>query len=237
MGHKRHEMLQASLNMWAETIPGYRWMVVIANHPTTLNGIVLPDRAVPVQTGRVSFHAGCLSESWNMGLLWTFGLHPDTEWVILSQDDVKITPGWLEVVNAYDADSYNAPAGDMVMLINRRAFREVGWFDEHIRTIGGQDMDWIARAVAVLGQERVVSEDYHGWRYNPIGLEAFWESAKGKATPGASYYAGGDLDTKLKAHMLSKWGISTVELKAALIAHAVPKPVREEYAWYPWCVR
>jgi hypothetical protein len=237
VAHSRHALLRETLRMWVETTPGYRSMVVIANHPTTLNGIVLPERTIPVQTGRVPIHAGQLSESWNLGLQWTFSMHPDTQWVICSQDDVKIAPGWLELVNSHEADVYNAPAGDMVMLISRRAFREVGWFDEHLRTIGGQDMDWIARAVVVLGPERIVSEDYHGWRYNEIGLEKFWESSEGKATPGSSYLSGGDVDTKLKAAIRAKWGISSQELHDALVAHAVPQPAQKEYEWYPWLSR
>lgn len=238
VGHTRHACLQDAVKMWAATTPGYRSMVIIGNHPTTFDQLTtLPERVTKVSSGRIPSHGGCLSESWNLGLMWTFIQHNDTEWVVLSQDDVKITNGWLEIVQSRAADVYNAPAGDMVMLMHRRAFQKVGWFDEHIRTIGGQDLDWIARAVITLGEDRVVSEDHHGWRYNPIGLEAVWESALGKATPGSSYLSGGDVDLKLKAHLQSKWGISTEALRAALVSHSIPTPQHGEYDWYPWCAR
>lgn len=237
VGHTRNALLNTTLRMWAETTPDYRGMVVIANHPTTLDGVVLPPRCVGVPSGRIPTHGGALAESWNLGLLWTFGLHRETEWVILSQDDVRIAPGWLDLVNAHDFDFYNAPAGDMVMLMSRHAFQQVGWFDEHLRSIGGQDLDWIARAVHLLGESRIVSEDYHGWCYNPIGLERLWESAHGGAAPGASYACGGELDSKLKAHLHAKWGITSQELHDALHDHKVPAPVQGEYDWYPWCTR
>jgi hypothetical protein len=237
VGHTRQACVRSAMKMWAETVPGYRGMVVIANHSTTLDGATLPERTTPVQAGRVPFHVGCLSESWNLGLQWTFCAHPETDWVILSQDDVKIAPGWLELVNAHPFDCYNAPAGDMVMLMSRKAFRDVGWFDQHLRTIGGQDLDWIARAVHLLGVDRIVSEDYHGWRYNEIGLEKFWESSWGKAKAGNSYLSGGAVDGALKKHLQGKWGITSQQLRDALVAHKVPAPAQGEYAWYPWIVR
>jgi len=237
VAHTRHALLQAALTMWAETLKGYAGMYVIANHPTTMDGIVLPSRTTAVQTGRTKDHVGQLSQSWNLGFQWTFCLHPETQWVICSQDDVKVAPGWLDVVNTREAHFYNAPAGDMIMLISRHAFKVVGWFDEHIRTIGGHDMDWIARAVHLLGKDQIVSEDNHGWCYNPIGLVNFWESAGGKATPGGSYKAGDTLDKIMKEYLLAKWGISSVQLKEALIAHKIPNPVQKEYDWYPWCPR
>lgn len=237
VGHTRHTDLQAALHLWPLTIPGYRQITLIANHPTTTQGLVLPDRTHVVPTGRIPNHVGQLSESWNLAFLWTFVQHPETEWVILSQDDVRVAPGWVELVNAHPAEVYNAPAGDMIMLISRRAFQLVGWFDEHIRSIGGQDLDWLCRAVITLGADRIVSEDHHGWSYNPIGLTRFWESSKGGGTPGASYQMGGYLDVVLKAHLHAKWGISTQELHERLIAHQVPMPVQPEYDWYPWVTR
>lgn len=237
VGHTRHQMLKATLGYWEQTCPGYRSITVICNHPTTMDTVGLPERAIAISTGRIPTHPGYLSENWNLGLLWTFHQNKDTKWVILSQDDVRVSPGWLEIVNKHEADFYNAPAGDMIMLISRHAWRTVGWFDEHIRTIGGQDLDWIARAVVHLGPERIVSEDHHGWCYNAIGLEEFWESAGGKWKPGNSYAVSPTTDKQMKDYISYKWGMTVEGVVSGLKEHKLSSPKVGEFDWYPWCSR
>ncbi len=167
---------------WATTMSNYRAMYVIANHPystgqkmTTywhLTG-TLPDGVWPVlgnetddsvfsppphclvvNTGRPFEHAGNLAQSWNLGMTWAFR-DPKVEWLLCSQDDVEALPGWQERVASFDADLYLSPCGDNVFLFNRRALREVGWFDERYTTIGFHEWDWKARAILALGRDRV----------------------------------------------------------------------------------
>jgi len=93
VGHTRRDRLQHTLDQLEMTLPEYRAIYVVANHPTTLDGIRLLFRTTPLPTSRVPEHEGNLTESWNLGMQWVFR-DPAIEWCLCCQDDVELVSGW-----------------------------------------------------------------------------------------------------------------------------------------------
>lgn len=230
--HNRPTQLRATIRDWTFSCPDYVRMRVIVNHPDGMNGITVPERCQVVHSGRPPEHQGNLAQSWNLGLLWAFR-DPEVDWVALSQDDVVIEPGWLALANRVRADLYAAPAGDQVMLMNRRALREIGWFDERFTTIGFHEFDWFARAIRTLGPGWVMLEDAHGWSYNPVGLSSLWRSAHdGKHTERSP-----SSQERGAAFFREKWGMGYDEIIGPMARGDVPAPRLGEVDWYPWFQR
>lgn len=229
--HNRPALLRDTLECWRETGGRFRRTVIVQNHGEGLHDVTLVGDTVIVQTGQHPWNPGCLPRSWNLGWQWALN-DPDVCWVMCSQDDVSVHGDWLGKVASRDADFYNAPGGDVVMLVSRHAVRTVGWFDERFTVTGYHEWDWIARAVLALGEDRIVSEDRHGWTYNPIGLSLCWDHH-------------GDVDRKSREAfyaandrwMRQKWGFGASDLSGCIANHKVPTPQLSEIDWYPWYQR
>ena len=232
----RPELCRATVAAAHDTLPDYRALYVIGNHPNDLLDVAGPmvmteeprRRWQFIATGRPPEHHGCLAGSWNLAMLWAFR-DPEVEWLWCLQDDMEILFGWPELVKKRDADLYLAPAGDMAFLFNRRVLREVGWFDERFRVIGYHEWDWEARALLALGEDRVVIEDRHGWQHNAIGLWDLWRPAR---PAGLALKNELHLDQN-RRWLVRKWGINH-PLDLWGLAMAGRRPQHAEVEWYPW---
>ena len=226
--HLRPALLPTVVQAWANTAPGYRALHVLVNHPdgaATLDA--LPERCRVTHTGRTPEHAGCMARTWNLALQWAFR-DPEVAWCLCAMDDTQPLPGWPAVVASRDADLYLAPAGDAAFLLNRRALREVGWFDERFAVIGFQEWDW--EALRALGADRVVLEDAHGWTVNGIGLTGFWQ-----ANVDASRRSM-DHQERNRAWLAEKWGAAADSgggfWGAATTGPGPRVPELEPYPWF-----
>lgn len=217
---------------WAATLPDYRSMRVVVNHPLGAEGLEPPRRCEVVRSWRPPEHPGCMSEVWNQAMVLAFR-DPAVDWLLCAMDDCFPEPGWSAVVARHDADLYLAPAGDTAFLLNRRAFGKVGWFDEVFRVIGYQEWDWEARAVKALGADRVVIEDLHGWTVNGIGLREKWVSSSSSSVRDKRW------QWLNRAWLETKWGGIGAGSGEAFWAAAMagPGPVVPEVDWYPWVDR
>lgn len=233
--HNRPAYLHACAKGWVDSAPNYWAMHVLVHHPDGAAGFELPPRARVISTGRVPEHAGCMSKTWNLGMQWAFR-DPEVEWCLCSMDDAVISPGWPEVVGKYkhDCDLFMAPAGDLVFLLNRRALREVGWFDERFPLVAFQEWDWEARAIKALGLSRVSIDDAHGWHHNGIGLGAYWAHL---GDGGAQTSCNRAFDGVACKWLQDKWGMDMWSFKHMLASGQITEPKAPEIEWYPWFPR
>jgi hypothetical protein len=240
--HRRPKEVQHTLRTALASVPGYRVLYVLGNHPDDQAGIgklVVETKDARVQflpTGRIPEHGGRLAESWNTAFQWAFR-DPEVEWLWCMHDDLDITPGWSDLVHGRDADVYVAPFGDTCFLLNRRAFREVGWFDERFTVRAYQDTDWELRAVWKLGRDRVVLENEIRppkalkWvSLNPIGLLNHWRLAQTFDDSPAKI----DKDKPGLFWLKEKWdnarGVTPIDFdKAVAEGPAIP-----DIDFYPW---
>jgi len=229
--HNRSAMLQELALAWAATAPTYHAMRIITYNPAGVAAFKPLPRCEVARLWWPPEHVGCMAKMWNLAMIWAFR-DPEVEWLLCSMDDTEVSAGWPELLASRDADLYLAPASDLCFLLNRRALRLAGWFDERFPVIGYQDWDWEARAVRALGACRVVVEDQHGWVVNPIGLSAFWRHAGGGATPTTR-----DMrhQHQARAWLEEKWGNDASHgADFWNRAMAGPGPKVPEVEWYPW---
>jgi len=231
--HNRPNYLQKVANAWSDTAPDYKEMYIFVHHPDGDKNFLPPKQCQVIHTGRIPEHAGCLSKTWNMAMQWAFR-DPKIEWLACALDDAVILPGWAEILTKRDADLYVAPAGDIVFLMNRRVLQLVGWYDERFPLIGWQEWDWYARAIRALGLDRVVMEDAHGWKHNPIGLSDVWKHFGDGAAPTTCRR---DLDGYAVDWFQKKWAMTPASMLDCLTNGVIPPPVEDEIQWYPWFKR
>jgi len=226
--HNRPELLRHTLGCWRGTGGRFRRTVIVQNHGKGLDDVEIAGDTIIVQSGQHLGNPGNMSRSWNLGWQWAFN-DLDVQWIMCSQDDVDVKGDWLGKVASRDADFYNAPGGDVVMLLSRRAARAVGWFDERFVVTGYHEWDWIARAVRALGTDRMVCEDRHGWAFNVVGLSECWDHhGEVDRQSRSAYYRLND------QWILRKWGTTAGGLAGLIASGFVPEPLEPEIDWYPW---
>lgn len=230
--HNRPAGLVDCADRWVKTTPDYRAMHVLVHHPDGANGFEPPPRALIHHTGRVPEHAGCMSKTWNLGMQWAFR-DSEVEWCLCSMDDGEAHPGWADLVARHDYDLYQAPAGDIVFLFNRRVLREVGWFDERFPLVAYQEWDWQARAIRTLGLNRVSLDDAHGWHHNPIGLSALWRHRGDGNMPTTCRR---EFDLVAAEWLQRKWKVQPHEVIGMLSSGRIGESL-PELEWYPWFPR
>ena len=87
---------------------------------------------------------GYLPRNWNQCFYLGF---KEYDWVLCSQDDVRVKSGWIDLLKKHSHyDFYTAPFFDVIFLMNRRAFLDVGWFDERFVVMDYHDNDYLRRA-------------------------------------------------------------------------------------------
>lgn len=120
---------------------------------------------------RPDWMAGSLAQCWNTAILHSL---VDKEWVVLSQDDVDILPGWADCINNSIYDYYLCPVGDTCQILSLEGFKKIGWFDERFRALGGPEADYELRAIRNC-PDNISIWDEHCWqmRHNTVGLEKY----------------------------------------------------------------
>lgn len=192
-----------------------------------------------VNTLRPDESWGYLARNWNQCLY--LGLK-DHEWVLCSQDDVHIKPGWLELVQKNPRYSfYTAPFFDMAFLVNREAFKRVGWFDERFLCVDLQDNDYLRRVYQRLERKKICIEDRHGWQLNgrpishinPIGLSKYWIHGpdEGDAQPQDRPRGSDKIHYRINdAYRYAKWRIvGKANSQELNLKQRIP-----DIDWYPW---
>lgn len=225
---KRSDALHATLRSWLASYP-FTDVNVIMNDPTS------PDVRIPdVKVWRNIFHhpleTSSIAHSWNQCMHHTFLTR---DWCLMSQDDVEVVPGWHELITpAYD--TYVAPVGDTVQLQSLAGFRQVGWFDERFRAVGGPEADYLLRMLRTY-PDQLSAHDEHVWqlRHNDVGLAHHWRAAP-KVGEVAATRAAFNVPLAWRecfVRWVEKWGVGVDEL---MCSQLYDTPCRwDEIDWYP----
>ena len=230
--YNRPTSINRAIREWMASTPDSVPIVVISNHSRIeLDRDYGPRLHVLMNTLRPDYSSGYLTRNWNQLFIQLFAEH---DWVVCSQDDVTVRPGWTDRILAETPrDLYVAPQGDVVFCMNRAAFRRVGWFDERFTQIGSHEFDYWFRAMRELGPERISFYDgLHGWSrggnaVNPIGLEDFWKSTFRDNERYRDWVPMPEINL---AHWVDKWG------RAPRLdwSFAFRRKRLREIDWYPW---
>jgi hypothetical protein len=121
---------------------------------------------------RPEWLTGNISECYNAAYLNTFS---DRDWVLCSQDDVIVKPGWADIVNDTAYNVYFAPMGDVVHLTHFEAFKKIGFWNELFRLVGGPEQEAMIRCMRHIPEETSIYDD-HFWylRQHEVGLQDYW---------------------------------------------------------------
>ncbi|MCL0099885.1 hypothetical protein M1O55_03335 [Dehalococcoidia bacterium] len=240
--YNRPDAVNRAISEWLSTTPDSVPVNVISNHS---NLELHEDYGSRVKVWTNSLRPdeswGYLARNWNQAIY--LGLR-NSKWVICSQDDVSVKPGWIDLIQDNTPyDYYQAPLGDVIFLFNRMAFLRIGWFDERCLCVDGlQDNDWTRRAFQRLGKDRVCIEDGHGWTLhgqdvrgiNPIGLSDYWFHGpqvgyvQPNDRPRAAYLPYFMWNMRF---MERKWG---AKFKTPEFHELNLKQKEEDIDWYPW---
>jgi len=182
---------------------------------------------------------GYLARNWNQ--CFYLGLK-DYEWVLCTQDDVRFRKGWVEKIQENpNYDFYTAPLFDVIFMLNREAFKEIGWFDERFLCVDMQDNDYLRRAYQNLDRKKICIEDGHGWTINgkpagfinSIGLSEYWRHgpAEGYQPPDDRPRGSDKIHFRLNdTYRHQKWGIvGKANSQELNLKQRIP-----EVDWYPW---
>ncbi len=177
VNYKRPAELYDTIKGWLYSFP-FQEVNVICNGGKSLTDEVIDNFSVPVNLynnwQNAEWEVDSLAQCWNVAMKKAL---LEKDWVVLSQDDVHITPGWHDKINESDYDIYIAPHGDVVQIISLEGFKKVGWFEERFRAIGGAENDYLLRCLKSI-PERLSVHDNHIWqmRHNDVGLADHFSS-------------------------------------------------------------
>jgi hypothetical protein len=236
VNYQRHEALAQTVASWTDSFPFER-INVIDNHGSLEPGVFREQdrgRVRIIRSSRPDWMMGSLAECWN--LAYSHAL-PTRDWVVCTQDDVRVRAGWAERVAESGYATYFAPKGDIAHINSIEGFGLYGWWDERFRTIHYQESDYLLRA-STRRPDRLSAHDEHPWefRLNDVGLADFWQPAERTH----EILATGDWTATLYGEHLtdmwnSKWGAPPGDLLTHGVAKCLWRP--EEIDWYPAVTR
>lgn len=232
VNYRRHQALSETVASWMDSFP-FRTVNVIDNHGSLELDPFRPqdrDKVRIIRSTRPDWMMGSLAECWNLAYAHALD---KSDWIVCSQDDVRVKPGWAELVQATNYATYFAPKGDIVHINSIEGFNLYGWWDERFRTIHYQESDYLLRA-STKRPDRLSAHDEHPWQFrlNDVGLADLWMPSERTH----EILATGDWTAALYGEHLtdiwnSKWGAPPGELLNAGVAQCLWRP--EEVDWYP----
>jgi len=231
--YNRQKALNKSIRLYLESLPFVPPITVISNHSKCLIDDDLKEYVNVIDNVlRPDESWGYLPRNWNQ--CFQLGL-VDHEWLLCSQDDVIVKPGWLEQVNSTDYDFYSAPLGETRFLLNRAAFRRVGWFDERFCGLGFQEHDYFIRILNLMPESAsIVDQHRQEFSHNSVGLENYWFQPENDGFS-KNEQIGGRTHAKFwsiyrQDYFQKKWG--TNPFKKVMGIH--PDRLPREFDWYPF---
>lgn len=234
VNYRRHEAVRETVAQWLDSFPFER-VFVIDNHGG-LEPAVFRERdrgkVLIRRSARPPWMMGSLAECWNLAYANTL---PERDWVVCSQDDVTVNPGWAEVVSRSGFGCFFAPKGDMIHVNSAEVFGEVGWWDERFRTIHYQEADYMLRAMRACPRRVSISDD-HPWglRHNEVGLgQLFRESERTREVMETGDEVSRLYGEHLTETWLSKWGFLPKDIFAPGRYDLEPRWHPADIDWYP----
>lgn len=236
---RREQALTATLNGWLNSFP-FNDINVICNDPNYDYEFVrnqFPQVQFWPNIWRASWETGAIAWCWNQAMKHTFDTR---DLCLMSQDDVVVLPGWdSRITDEYW--TWVAPAGDTIQLQSIEGFKNVGWFDERFRAIGGPESDYLLRMMQTY-PEKLSAHDEHIWqlRNNDVGLANYWHPADKAGEVGQirREYNEAFANDECFTRWIQKWGIhvDTMMIDRVNNGHwqaSVRQPGWEEIDWYP----
>ncbi|NQT03918.1 MAG: hypothetical protein HQ580_17970, partial [Planctomycetes bacterium] len=149
--------------------------------------------------------------------------------------DVIMKPGWLDLVNSTNFDFYSAPLGDTRFLLNRSAFRRVGWFDERFTSLGFHEHDYLIRVLNLIPDSATIVDMHkQQLRHNPIGLEEYWLQPETdnfiRFKRKGGWAQASFRTTNQQKFFQEKWGTHPYKKVTGLHPQRLPR----EIDWYPF---
>lgn len=232
--YNRQKALNKSIRLYLESLPFVPPITVISNHSKCLIDDDLKQYVKVIDNVlRPDESWGYLARNWNQ--CFQLGL-VDHEWLLCSQDDVIINPGWLELVDSTNFDFYSAPLGDTRFLLNRSAFRRVGWFDERFCGLGFQEHDYLMRVLNLIPESAsIVDQHKQTIRHNSVGLENYWFQPEERVGFSKVEQVGGQDHGRFwhiyrHNYFKLKWGTTPFKKVFGIAPLRLPK----EFDWYPF---
>lgn len=233
VNYLRHNDVHRTVAQWLDSFP-FEEVNIIDNHGSLTPEVFREqDRAKIniLHNVRPAWMLGSLAECWNMAYCHTFS---KKDWIVCSQDDVIIHPGWDRLVDESGFATYFAPKGDMVHINSIEGFNLYRWWDERFRTIFYQESDYMLRTLK-FAPECVSICDHHHWSlmHNHVGLDQYFSPSERTEE---IYNTGDKIATytgeELGAMWHSKWGKSPYEI---FTLYQLPECqwVPEQIDWYP----
>jgi len=233
VNYLRHNEVHQSVAQWLDSFP-FESVNIIDNHGSLTHEVFREQDREKVRilhNARPAWMLGSLAECWNLAYCHTLG---NKDWIICSQDDVLVRPGWDKIVDESGFTTYFAPKGDMVHVNSIEGFRLYGWWDERFRTIFYQESDYMLRCLK-NAPECASLCDHHHWSlmHNHVGLDQYFMPSERTQ----EVVETGDLTATRTGEVLgemwnSKWGKSPYEL---FTLYQLPdcKWIPENIDWYP----
>ena len=231
---RREQALTETLNGWLNSFR-FNDVNVICNDPTYDYEFVknqFPSVNFWPNIWRSTWETGAIAWCWNQAMKHTFETR---RWCLMSQDDVVVLPGWDNLITD-DYHTYVAPAGDTVQLQSLAGFKEVGWFDERFRAIGGPEADYLLRMIQAY-PDKLSAHDEHVWqmRHNDVGLASYWRPASKEGEVGQIRrdYNEAFANDECFARWKQKWAVDVDTLFCNKMYTVTRLLGWEEIDWYP----
>ena len=133
VSHESESSTQLAVNSLKQSSDKFLKRVTVLNHSV---------KDYPIQGARtIHFpHNPSLTRAWNTAI----GMS-ETDWTLLSNDDVFFDYGWFEeFLNHHESGTLWHGASNC-FLIHRDCIRRVGWFDENFLGMYYEDLDYLRR--------------------------------------------------------------------------------------------
>lgn len=233
VNYLRHNDVHQTVAQWMDSFP-FEEVNIIDNHGSLTRDVFREqdrDKINIFPNIRPSWMLGSLAECWNIAYCHTLG---QKDWVVCSQDDVIVKPGWDRIVDESGFATYFAPKGDMVHINSIEGFNLYRWWDERFRTIFYQESDYMLRALK-LAPECVSICDHHPWSlmHNNVGLDQYFsQSERTEEIYNTGDRVATNTGEELGAMWHSKWGKSPYEI---FTLYQLPECQwsPEQIDWYP----
>jgi hypothetical protein len=159
-------------------IKNYDYEIKVINNfrdaPVLLDDVKLQVEVINNNT-RPSFSTGHLARNWNECLIDGFKdlLNPDSDIVILSQNDVQYNEDVIDsLVECHKDYSFiSAGCGDAFHSYTVDAIKSVGLWDERFCNIGWQDCDYFLRQMIYNKENSSVNDPLHHRVHNKIDYQ------------------------------------------------------------------
>lgn len=244
--YKKNEILNENLkSLWANTNNLTDIDITILNNHPDIEIYEENKRdnlKIINNTTRMPNAWGYLSRDWNFCILdaFTNWKNPNNvDWVVLAQNDVtwkKDWDLWLRKNKKYDFIS--RPMGDQCLILNIRAIKNIGFFDERFTTLHFHEIDYFIRANLLYSSNISITDNHlkHNFSINPIENIIINDTSSGICEEDQTIHNSNNYNYSLN-QIINKYSINIFDNTDNIIKkikNNFKKNVKTEINWYPF---